>query len=105
MNLTTQFGVAAFIGILTGLILALSSTILTSNLNLQDPHPSRKQLPSSNRRHNKYKYLQDSSDHESSSPETADWRWVDTSPVRRRPARGLLSQTIHEEDDSSDAAL
>jgi len=98
--LYTFFGVAAFIGLLTGLVLALSSTILTTNLNLQDSPSTRKSQPA--RRRNKFQYLQGDSEHEYSSPETTDWNWVDTSPVRRKAAPGLLSQTIHEEDDSSD---
>ena len=40
----------------------------------------------------------------SSTPDETDWSLVHTntaSPVRRRPAYGLLSQTIHEEEDDS----
>lgn len=32
----------------------------------------------------------------------AEWQWLDSSSQGRRPLTGLLSQTIHEEDDDSE---
>jgi len=42
---------------------------------------------------------------EESSSNEAEWQWLERSPSRRRPAPGLMSQTIHEEEDDSDAAF
>jgi hypothetical protein len=37
-----------------------------------------------------------------SSGTELDWQWLDSSSQRRRPASGLLSQTILEEEDDSE---
>ena len=105
-----QFSVAALIGICAGLTLALFSTVVTNSLGFQDsPRLKGKAPPRGGR------YLQDNEDDEEltydrddSSSNEVDWQWPESSstPVVRKPAvSGLLSQTIHEEDDSSDAAL
>jgi hypothetical protein len=47
--------------------------------------------------------LEPSSRRDSQSSGTElDWQWLDSSSQRRRPASGLLSQTILEEDDDSE---
>ena len=54
-------------------------------------------------RPSKKRYLEDfSRRRDSSSTTDLDWQWLESSSSRRRPARGLLSQTIHEEDDDSE---
>ncbi|KAF4455260.1 hypothetical protein F53441_2410 [Fusarium austroafricanum] len=95
--LYTFFGAAAGVGILAGVGLAIFSSIVTSYLGMQGEdfdsgRPSSKDslLESSSRR-----------DSQSSGTEL-DWQWLDSSSQRRRPAGGLLSQTIHEEDDDSE---
>lgn len=96
---TLQFGTAAAVGILAGVILGVFSPLVTSQLGMAD-NPR-------DRRRSKKRYLEESAattPGESSSNET-DWQWLEPSPTRRRPAGGLLSQTIHEEDGSSDEAL
>ncbi|KAK0392251.1 hypothetical protein NLU13_1747 [Sarocladium strictum] len=101
--LYTFFGVAATVGIITGLTLALSSSIITASFNMQDSSSLCK-----SRRRNAY--LDDGSissngdedeDEEtpSSSSNEKEWQWLDPAPLRRRPAGGLLSQIILEEDD------
>jgi hypothetical protein len=102
MKLTThpQFGAAATVGILTGLTLGLSSTIITSSLGMQDLASPRKRYINDS--------FSDDEDHDdeeetpSSSPNEKEWQWLEPSPSRRRPLGGLLSQTILEEDDDSD---
>jgi len=47
--------------------------------------------------------LETSSRRDSLSSDTdLGWQWLDSSSSRRRPTSGLLSQTIHEEDDDSE---
>ncbi|KAL6402545.1 hypothetical protein AUP68_15025 [Ilyonectria robusta] len=46
--------------------------------------------------------LQDPQSRRDSSSTELDWQWLDSPSHRRRPAAGLLSQTIHEEDDDSE---
>ena len=43
--------------------------------------------------------------YELSSSNEAEWQWLETSPSRRKHASGLLSQTIHEEEDDTDPDL
>ncbi|KAG9255266.1 uncharacterized protein F5Z01DRAFT_44732 [Emericellopsis atlantica] len=94
---------AATIGISAGVVLALVSNFVSTKLSIQDsPYDDAAEdsdgeeispLP-------KRRFLSDRGD-----SDEADWQWLETStsPVRRKRASGLLSQTIHEEDDSSDA--
>ncbi|KAK5993220.1 hypothetical protein PT974_06649 [Cladobotryum mycophilum] len=88
-----QFGTAAAVGIIAGITLATSSSIITTYLGMQeDPYDTarkeKKALPSS------------ASSRDGSSSNETEWYWTEPSPSRRRPATGLLSQTIMEEDDS-----
>ncbi|CAH0024135.1 unnamed protein product [Clonostachys rhizophaga] len=105
--LYTFFGVAAFVGVVTGLVLAVFSSYLSSILGMQDSpfdeQPSR----------GKMRYLEEDDDvdeeeddglgrDESSSGGELELKWFESTSARRRPASGLLSQIIHEELDSSE---
>ncbi|KAI6782878.1 uncharacterized protein J7T54_002037 [Emericellopsis cladophorae] len=94
---------AATIGVSAGVVLALVSNFVSTKLSIQD---------------SPYDDAADDSEGEESSPlpkrrflsdrgdsDETEWPWLETStsPVRRKRASGLLSQTIHEEDDSSGA--
>lgn len=101
-------------GIVAGLTLAFSSTIITSLLGMRDTSPSSTRF----KRPLKKGYLEhdtdassdvDDQDYDQASDDTLpssanekDWQWLDPSPSRRRPASGLLSETILEEEDDSD---
>ncbi|KAF4120214.1 hypothetical protein GMORB2_3341 [Geosmithia morbida] len=120
--ISLEFGVAALVGSLTGLTVALTSTLLTSQLGLQDS-PNDKFYHLSQRKkglyapyNNKARY-RDMSAPTSSSDDTLQRRdgWgklrqqqqQQQQRHRRRfdgmgarvTSAGLLSQTIHEEDD------
>ncbi|KAF9775915.1 hypothetical protein IL306_005912 [Fusarium sp. DS 682] len=95
--LYTFFGAAASVGILAGIGLAIFSSILTSYLGMQSDDMD------SGASSSKDSLLDTSSRRDSQSSGTElDWQWLDSSSQRRRPAGGLLSQTIHEEDDDSE---
>lgn len=98
---------AAFVGVVTGLVLAVFSSYLSSILGMQDSpfdeQPSR----------GKMRYLEEDDDvdeeeddelsrDESSSGGELELKWFESTSARRRPASGLLSQIIHEELDSSE---
>ncbi|KAI1025410.1 hypothetical protein LB504_012579 [Fusarium proliferatum] len=88
-----EFGAAAGVGILTGIGLAIFSSIITSYLGMQNEYVDSGGSTS------KGSFLGTSSRRDSQSSGTElDWQWLDSSSQRRRPG-GLLSQTIHEEDD------
>ncbi|KAF4978700.1 hypothetical protein FZEAL_4969 [Fusarium zealandicum] len=95
--LYTFFGAAAGVGIFAGIALAMSSSLITSYLGMQDDDAA------SERPTSKQSLSLDTGSQRDSSGTDIDWQWLD-SPThhRRRPARGLLSQTIHEEDDDSE---
>lgn len=100
-----QFGVAAFIGIISGLILALFSSFLTATLDIQDDGPDTELQWSSGKKVERYTDGEDgyeSSKGEGSSSSELDWPWFETSPTKRPPVTGLISQTIHEEVEYSD---
>ena len=89
-----QFGTAASVGIVAGIVLSMSSSLITTRLGMQDDEqefPEKTYRPGS------------AYTHEESSSNEADWAWLSeaASSSRRRAASGLLSQTIHEEDDDS----
>ncbi|KAF5027324.1 hypothetical protein F66182_568 [Fusarium sp. NRRL 66182] len=90
--LYTFFGVAASVGILAGIAIAICSSLITSYLGMQSDETLQDDgfFESSSRR-----------DSQPSGAEV-DWQWLDSPNHRRRPAGGLLSQTIHEEDDDSE---
>lgn len=70
-------------------------------MGIRERRPPR--APKKRRRSLKYDDGNQDEDDASTADET-DWSLVHTStssPVRRRPAYGLLSQTIHEEEDDS----
>ncbi|KAM0248477.1 hypothetical protein ACHAP5_003423 [Fusarium lateritium] len=95
--LYTFFGAAAGVGIIAGITLAIFSSLITSYLGMQnDDLVSRGSASKEN-------LLEPSSRRDSQSSGTElDWQWLDSSSQRRRPASGLLSQTILEEDDDSE---
>jgi hypothetical protein len=111
-NPVYQFGAAASVGIVAGLTLAFSSTVITSLLGMQDTEPSYTRQ----RRRKGYiteggstdaslDYHDDEDEDDETSPSSSnekEWQWLEPSPSRRRPASGLLSQTILEEDDDSE---
>ncbi|UNI19092.1 hypothetical protein JDV02_005308 [Purpureocillium takamizusanense] len=95
--LYTFFGAAAGLGIVTGIVLAVTSSIITSHLGMHDEeldaHEASLDKPE--------KFKPGRRDITAAVPET-DWYWTESSPSGRRRPSGLLSQTIHEEDDDSD---
>ncbi|RKK36943.1 hypothetical protein BFJ63_vAg6716 [Fusarium oxysporum f. sp. narcissi] len=92
-----EFGAAAGVGILAGIGLAIFSSTITSYLGMQSDDID------SGGSTTKGSLLETSSRRDSQSSGTElDWQWLDSSSQRRRPAGGLLSQTIHEEDDDSE---
>ncbi|GKT99337.1 hypothetical protein FLAG1_01426 [Fusarium langsethiae] len=91
------FGAAAGVGIMAGVAIALFSSIITSYLGMQNNDLGPKRSAS------KESLLETSSRIDSLSSDTdLGWQWLDSSSSRRRPTSGLLSQTIHEEDDDSE---
>ncbi|CAM1508453.1 Fc.00g053010.m01.CDS01 [Cosmosporella sp. VM-42] len=94
--LYTFFGAAAAVGIVAGIILGMSSSLLTSYLGMQGEDEELEPKSS------KQRYLQESTRRWDSSSAEVDWQWLESPSQRRRPAAGLLSQTIHEEDDDSE---
>ncbi|CAF3458369.1 hypothetical protein SNK03_008797 [Fusarium graminearum] len=95
--LYTFFGAAAGVGIMAGVTIALFSSIITSYLGMQNNDPGPKRSAS------KESLLETGSRRDSLSSDTdLGWQWLDSSSSRRRPTSGLLSQTIHEEDDDSE---
>ncbi|CEI39541.1 unnamed protein product [Fusarium venenatum] len=92
-----EFGAAAGVGIMAGVAIALFSSIITSYLGMQNDDLGPKRSAS------KESLLETSSRRDSLSSDTdLGWQWLDSSSSRRRPTSGLLSQTIHEEDDDSE---
>ncbi|KAK7427901.1 hypothetical protein QQZ08_005513 [Neonectria magnoliae] len=91
------FGAAAGVGIFSGIVIGISSTLVTTQLGMQDDDDASRERPGS-----KQSYVQDAKSLRDSSSTDLDWQWLDSPSHRRRPAAGLLSQTIHEEDDDSE---
>lgn len=82
---------------MAGVTIALFSSIITSYLGMQNNDPGPKRSAS------KESLLETGSRRDSLSSDTdLGWQWLDSSSSRRRPTSGLLSQTIHEEDDDSE---
>jgi uncharacterized membrane protein YuzA (DUF378 family) len=116
--LYTFFGAAAFVGIIAGLVIGISSTYITTYFGMQDELPEDDILyassssPSATKQRQR-RFLTDTDDldsvkDDSSASTEFDMQWLEpsSSPTRRRLVSGLLSQTIHEEDDDgSDGAL
>lgn len=91
-----KFGAAAAVGIISGIIVGVSSSVITSYLGMQ----GKDQVAA---RPSEQRYSDDFSERRYSSSATDyDWQWLEAPSQRRRPAAGLLSQTIHEEDDDSE---
>ncbi|RGP76839.1 hypothetical protein FLONG3_5045 [Fusarium longipes] len=95
--LYTFFGAAAGVGIMAGVAIAIFSSVITSYLGMQSNDLDEKRSAS------KESLLETSSRRDSLSSDTdLGWQWLDSSSSRRRPTSGLLSQTIHEEEDDSE---
>ncbi|GJN74582.1 hypothetical protein PLICBS_008673 [Purpureocillium lilacinum] len=91
-----EFGAAAGLGIFAGIALAITSSIITSHLGMHDEEPEKDETSL-----DKYEQLKPGRRDITPAVLETDWYWTESSPSgRRRP--GLLSQTIHEEDDDSD---
>ncbi|RDA85085.1 hypothetical protein CP532_3094 [Ophiocordyceps camponoti-leonardi (nom. inval.)] len=76
------FSVAITIGIISGIILAVTSSIVTECLGMHEEPDLKLETPPT-----------------VSPPVEYDWPWPESSPPsKRRQPSGLLSQTIHEED-------
>ncbi|EGR44968.1 uncharacterized protein TRIREDRAFT_111632 [Trichoderma reesei QM6a] len=115
---TLNLATAALVGAFAGLTLATSSTVITSYLGMQGDTSrngngkSSSSSRSSSGRSRTPSQGKDPLSSYYSSPNTlvkddsssneGEWYWPDPSPSRRRPATGLLSQTILEEEDDSD---
>ncbi|KAH6606374.1 hypothetical protein Trco_005527 [Trichoderma cornu-damae] len=100
-----QLGTAAAVGIFAGFTLATSSTVITSYLGMRDGAGSASQEQSSRALRAKASpppFPSPSLTKDDSSSNEGEWYWPDPSQSRRRPATGLLSQTILEEEDDSD---
>ncbi|KAM3456434.1 hypothetical protein MY3296_001713 [Beauveria thailandica] len=102
---------AAGVGIVAGIVLGATSSVVTSYLGMQDTDEDRYQR---DRDYIDYYESDEGTDYQYD----LDTYQLHTAPVyqthlrrssdpdatpKRRVGRGLLSQTIHEEDDSSDA--
>ncbi|KAF4509691.1 hypothetical protein G6O67_003834 [Ophiocordyceps sinensis] len=90
------FSVAAAIGIVSGIILGLSSSIITTCLGMHDD-PGADDRPS-----DKLAGYDKGLPAPRPTSWEADWYWTESSTSRFRQPSGLLSQTIHEEEDDSD---
>jgi len=90
---TLKFASAAFVGIVAGVILALTSSVVTSVFGMteSDEELSRPSTADSLRLVKR---------EESSSYET-DWNLLSPTKRKKGKGQGLLSQVIHEEDDDS----
>ncbi|KAK1243546.1 hypothetical protein MKX08_001684 [Trichoderma sp. CBMAI-0020] len=101
-----QLGTAAAVGIFAGFTLATSSTVITSYLGMQDGVNGSSEGTHSRASQTKRSLPPFSSDpliKDDSSSNDGEWYWPDPNPSsRRRPATGLLSQTILEEEDDSE---
>lgn len=84
-------------GIISGIVVGVFSSVITSSLGMQGRDEAPTKPP-------KQKYLDDfNKRRDSTSASDYDWQWLEAPSQRRRhPAAGLLSQTIHEEDDDSE---
>ena len=95
-----QFASAAFIGIAAGTVLYVISTLLSSILGLYDEEEPTSELsrpPTADSQSSQLLKKDESSSYES------DWQMLAQSPnMRKKRSPGLLSQTIHEEDDDSE---
>ncbi|KAM3500582.1 hypothetical protein MY10362_006279 [Beauveria mimosiformis] len=101
---------AAGVGIVAGIVLGATSSVVTSYLGMQDTDEDRYQR---DRDYIDYYESDEGTDYQygldtyqlNAAPayQTHLRRSDPDATPKRRVARGLLSQTIHEEDDSSDA--
>ncbi|PMB67904.1 hypothetical protein BM221_006079 [Beauveria bassiana] len=106
-----KLSAAAGVGIVAGVVLGATSSVVTSYLGMQDTDEDRYQRERDyidsyeSDEGTDYQYDLDTYQlHAAPAYQTHLRRSSDPDATpKRRVARGLLSQTIHEEDDSSDA--
>ncbi|RDL35115.1 Uncharacterized protein BP5553_07046 [Venustampulla echinocandica] len=106
-TLYIYLGVAAIIGLITGSILYLSSSILVMVFDLNSAPADRNQSAASIRATKEQKELEGAWKSSLSKSGPDRWRskpteWQDLDRGKRRDDTGLLGQTIIEEDDDSD---
>ncbi|EON96136.1 hypothetical protein UCRPA7_8355 [Phaeoacremonium minimum UCRPA7] len=94
------FGSAAFVGIVAGLMLQLTSTTFVSLFSMDQGQDESMRYPRRLEARLSMKLLDDASSQDS------DWQWLDKAAhpnmKRKRRAPGLTAQTILEEDDDSE---
>lgn len=100
---------AALIGLLTGSILHLSSSVLVSLLDLQPVAEEKGRTAASVRAAREQKKLEEAWQSSASRGDQTRWKadtsmqkWLEKDVGRRREERGVLGQTILEEDDDSE---
>ncbi|TVY81471.1 hypothetical protein LSUE1_G003205 [Lachnellula suecica] len=110
-TLYIYLGIAAVIGIITGSILHISSTILVSIFNLAAVPEETGRTAASVRAAREQKKLEGAWESSVSKGESAgskkdastrNTEWLGSELGKRREDQGLLGQTILEEDDSED---
>ncbi|KFG77677.1 hypothetical protein MANI_016472 [Metarhizium anisopliae] len=105
--LYTFFSVAAFIGVVAGVLVAVASAVVTTYFNMQD---EPEDVSSWHRRRSHRKHVYQEQQYLRPEPQglEPDWHWADTaqaqaqSPARLRRVSGLQTETILEEDDSEE---
>jgi hypothetical protein len=112
-TLYIYLGVAALIGLLTGSILHMSSSILVSIFNLTPTPEETGRSAASVRAAREKKKLEQAWQSSTIKSERGGWKvepstekkyteWLETDHSQRREDQGLLGQTILEEDDDSE---
>ncbi|RDW89384.1 hypothetical protein BP6252_01416 [Coleophoma cylindrospora] len=109
-TLYIYLGIAAVIGLITGSILYFSSTVLISLFNLESVPEDKGRTAASVRAAREQRKLEEAWQSSSlNSEQTTRWKadtsmqkWLEKDAERRRDERGILGQTILEEDDDSE---
>ncbi|EPE34025.1 hypothetical protein GLAREA_07038 [Glarea lozoyensis ATCC 20868] len=112
-TLYIYLGVAAIVGLVTGVILHFFSTLLVSLFNLTPAAQEPRRTAASVRAEREQKKLEAAWEFSTAKQEPESWRdevasrrnqaqWLDMDRGRRREEPGLLGQTILEEEDSED---
>ncbi|RDW70246.1 hypothetical protein BP5796_08643 [Coleophoma crateriformis] len=109
-TLYIYLGIASFIGLISGSILYFSSTVLVSLFHLESVPEDKGRTAASVRAAREQKKLEEAWQSSSlNSEQTTRWKadtsmqkWLEKDAERRRDERGILGQTILEEDDDSE---
>jgi hypothetical protein len=115
-TLYIYLGVAAVIGLLTGSMLHVSSSILVSVFNLTPTPEETGRSAASMRTAREKKKLEEAWQSSTIKSEGGNWAaepstekkyaaWLEMDHSQRRDEKGLLRQTILEEDDDSDGGF